>query len=513
MSKVRIPMKNLRTILCMHLIEKYSMRKIATRTGIPYSTVYDNVTLAKAKGLSGQQVETMSDEALESLLSCNDKQRPLPDFAYVEKELKRAGMTLQLLWQEYKEAHPEGYQYSRFCEMYEIWSKKNDVYTPIPHKAGEELFVDYSGDKISFISPLTNMVQEAEVFVAVLGGSDRIYVEASESQQIPCWVDSNINAFEYNGGVTELVIPDNLKSAITTPDRYEASINKTFEEMGRHYNTFIAPARVVKPKDKSKVEKGVQIVQREILAPLRNRTFFSLSELNEALWERLTLVNKRPFQKRLGSRESYYLEIEKPALKPLPESRYRYREWLAGLIVGQDHHVLVGGHSYSVPFRYAKSSVDVVLDTKIVEISHKGQAIAKHCRNFIKGERTTLRDHMPPRYQHYFDSYDKEKLLSKAEQIGPKTLAWIKEVFSLKERPPKLLFQTVQGALTLAKGYGTDRLEAICGRAITLKIHSYKALKSMLVNGADNLPKPIPGTIESHLPQCHENLRGAKNFT
>ena len=512
MSKMRIPMKNLKCILCMYLNEKCSMRKIAERTGIPYSTVYDNITLVNAKGLSWQQVETMSEEALESLLSSKDKQRPLPDLAYIEKELRRAGVTLHLLWQEYKEAHPEGYQYSRFCEMYEIWGKKNDVYTPMPHKAGKELFVDYSGDKMPFVCLSTHMLQEAEIFVAVLGASDRIYVEASKSQKLACWVESNINAFEYNGGVTELVIPDNLKSAITTPDRYEATVNKVYEEMGRHYKTFIVPARVVKPKDKSKAEQGVQVTQREILAPLRNRTFFGLNELNKALWERLAVVNNRPFQKRSGSRESFYLEIEKLALKPLPESRYSYREWIPNLIVGQDHHVLAEGHSYSVPFQYVKKSVDVALDTRMVEICHKGQVIARHCRSFVKGERTTLRDHMPPRYQHYFDSYDKEKLLDKAQQVGPRTVAWIEEIFSLKGRPPELLFRTVQGALTLAKEYGTDRLEAICGRAIILKIHSYKALKSMLVNGADNLPDPIPGTTESHLPQDHENLRGAESF-
>jgi transposase len=288
-------MKNIKNILCMYLVDDCSMRKIAARTGIPYSTVYDNITLAKTKGLTWQQIEAMSEEALENVLLINDKQRPSPDLSHVEKELKRAGVTLQLLWQEYKEAHPEGYQYSRFCEMYDDWCKKNDVYTPMPHKAGEELFVDYSGDKMSFVCQVTGLPLEAEIFVAVLGASDRIYAEASRSQQLSCWIESNINAFEYNEGVTELVIPDNLKSGVTTPDRYEPSINKTYEELGRHYNTFVVPARVVKPKDKSKVEQGVQSVQREILAPLRNQTFFGLDDLNNGIWERLRLLNNRPF--------------------------------------------------------------------------------------------------------------------------------------------------------------------------------------------------------------------------
>lgn len=304
-----------------------------------------------------------------------------------------------------------------------------------------------------------------------------------------------------------------MKSGVTSPDRYEPSINKTYEDMGNHYKTCIAPARVVKPKDKSKVEQGVQSVQREVLAPLRNQTFFGLDALNKRIWERLSLLNNRPFQKRPGSRESYYIEIEKQALKPLPETRYSYREWVVELTVGQDHHVLVGGHNYSVPFRYAQMKVEAVLNTKIVEIFYKGQIIARHCRNWFKGERTTLRDHMPPKYQHLFDSYDQEKLVNKAQKIGPNTVKWVEGIFFLKGRPSKLLFHTVQGALTLAKEFGTDRLEAICERALILKIHSYKALKSMLINGADHLPPLIPGKTESHLPQCHENVRGAEYFT
>jgi len=496
----------------MHLVGNRSMRKIADRTGVPYSTIYDYISLVKSKRLTWPQVEAMSEEALENVLSSDDQQRPLPDFTHIERELKRAGVTLQLLWMEYKEAHPEGYQYSRFCQMYELWCRKNDVYTPMPHKAGEELLVDYSGDKMPFICPITNTNKQAEIFIAALGASGRIYAEASESQKLSCWIESNINAFEYNEGVTDLVVPDNLKSAVTTPCRYEPDINRVYEAMGQHYGTFVVPARVMKPKDKSKAEQSVQSVQREILAPLRNHTFFGLAELNKHIWERLTLLNNRPFQKRPGSRESLYLEIDKPALKPLPATRYSYQEWITQLIVGQDHHVLVDCHSYSVPFQYAKMNVEVALSARTVEICHRGQVVARHCRSFLQGGRTTLRDHMPPKYQHLFDSYDKELLLNKAQQVGPHTYEWVKEVFLLKRRPPKLLFHTVQGALTLAKEFGTDRLEAICCRAIALKIHSYKTLKSMLANGADHLPAPIEEKIESHLPQYHDNVRGAEHF-
>jgi transposase len=505
-------MRNIKSILRLYFVDQRSLRKISEITGIPYSTVYDNIIIAKAKGLIWPQIEAMGEEELEQILSSNDKQRPLPDWTYVEKELKRPGVTLQLLWQEYKETYPDGYQYSRFCEMYHTWNRKNDVYSPIPHKAGEELFVDYSGDKIPYICLETHQQLEAEVFVAVLGASNRIYVEASKSQQLSCWIESNINAFEYNEGVTEMVIPDNLKSAVTTPDRYEAAINRTYQDLGEYYGTYIVPARSAKPKDKSKVEQGVQSTQREILAPLRHQTFFGLYALNQAIRQRVDLVNNRPFKKRSGSRESYYREIEKPTLKPLPAVRYCYREWHTKIMVGQDHHVLIHGHSYSVPFQYARVEVEVASDANMIEVFHKGQIIARHCRSYLVDGRTTLRDHMPPKYQHYFDSYDREKLLNKTKEIGPNIYTWAKSIFSLKGRPPRTLCNTVQGALILAREFGHQRIETICQRALLMNIHSYKQLRSMLVNGADRIPLPIQGINQSHLPQHHENIRGAEYF-
>ena len=513
MGKARISMKSIKSVLHMFFADKRSIRKISAITGINYSTICNYIKLVAIRGLSWPKIESMSEEDLENELFLKDTQRPLPDFEYIENELKRAGVTLQLLWLEYKESHPDGYQYSHFCKTYEEWCKKNNVYTPIPHKAGEELYVDYSGDKMVFICLETNQPIEAEIFVAALGASNRIYCEASRSQKLSFWIESNINAFQYNGGVTSLVIPDNLKSAVTTPDRYEASINRTYADMGKHYGTFIVPARSVRPKDKSKVEQAVQSVQREIIAHLRNQTFFGLAELNKSIWERLEILNNRPFQKRIGSRQSCYEEIDKPALKPLPEIRYTYRDWFAKIIVGQDHHILVDRHSYSTPYRYVRTEVEAAADTKIVEIFYKGEVIARHCRSFIAGGRTTLREHMSPKYQHYFDSYDKEKLLSKAKEIGPNVFTWSEKILSIKGQPEETRFRSVQGALSLSMNFEKDRLDAICARALILKINSYKALKSMLVKGADNLPLPIQGTIESHLPQQHDNVRGAEYYS
>ena len=514
MSKKRIAMNKVKDILRMILVEDKSMRSIASLTGIPYSTISDNVSLVKQKGLDWSQIEYMSEEALECVLSDNDNQRPLPRWEEVEKELKRKGVTLQLLWQEHHESTKfTGYKYSRFCQLYEAWCKKNDVYTPMPHKAGEELFVDYSGQKISYTCLETGNRIETEVFVAVLGASGRIYSEPSKSQQIPDWIESNINAFEYNQGVTELLIPDNLKSAVTTPDRYEASINKTFEEFGRHYGTYILPARVRKPKDKSKVEEAVQCVQREIIAPLRNKDFLGKNALDVAFRERLDKLNNRPFKKLSGSRESRYEEIDKPVLNPLPATRYCLRDWFTKLPVGQNHLVLIDIHSYSVPYQYTRSKVDAVADTKMVELFHKGQVIARHVRSYDVGGQTILREHMPPKYQHYFDSLDKDKLLVKAREIGSNFFTWVELILALGGRPPRTLCRTVQGAFGLVKEFGKDRMEVICGRAVICNIHSYKELRTMLVNGADYLPLPEAGDIESHLPQDHENVRGAEFYS
>jgi transposase len=503
-------MRKIKTVLRMFLLEKTPIRTIATNTGIPYSTVHDNITLASAKGLLWPQIEAMSEEELETAL-IDMNARPLPVWAYIEKELKRKGVTLHLLWQEYKEVHPDGYQYSRFCELYTAWAKKNDVYTPMPHKAGEELFIDYSGDKMPYICQETGMLLEAEIFVAILGASEYFYIEATRSQELPFWIESHTNAFEYFGGIPAYLIPDNLKSGVTNADRYEPDLNRTYEDMADHYGTFILPARSRKPKDKSLAELTVQFVQRNALAALRDQTFFGLVSLNNALWARANMMNHLPFQKLPGSRVSKFEEIDKPALKPLPATRYIFRKWHR-LRVAQNHHVCIEGHFYSVPHKYAGEEVDGATDTKMVEILYRGESCARHVRSYIPNAFTTLPEHMPPKYRYYFESCDKEKLLGRARDIGKSTFEWAGKMFALKGRPHNQVIRTVQGALSLVKEYGGVRVEAICARALILEINSYKSLKSMLINDADRLPLPSQGTTQSHLPQHHDNVRGAEHF-
>ena len=505
-------MRNIKRILQMYLVGGMPMRKIADVTAIPYSTIYGNIALVEEKGLTWPQIEAMSEEALEEALFANDRQRPLPNWEHIETELTRPGVTLNLLWQEYIEIHPDGYRRSSFCKMYKRWCKKTDVYSPMPHKAGEELFVDYSGKKMTYICIETNHPMEAEIFVATLGASNRIYAEATRSQQLSCWIESNINAFEFNGGVTEMVVPDNLKSAVTTSDRYEPVINRSFEDFGDHYGTFIVPTRSRKPKDKSLVEESVQCVQREIIAPLRNITFFGIDSMNQAIQEKLQLLNGRPMQKKSGSRESRFEEIDKPVLKPLPATRYCIKEWFT-MTVGQNHHIRLLGHDYSVPHKYSREKVDAAADTKIVEIFFRGEIIARHRRSFTVGGITTLLEHMPEKYRAYLDSYDKEKLLMKAKDIGPNAFAWAEEVLSLKGRPFKTLCNTVLGALALAKEFSKSRVDIICERALASQIYSYRKMRSMLVHRVDRFPLlHLPETTQSHLPQNHANVRGAEHF-
>jgi transposase len=505
-------MRDIKDIVRMHMVEGRSVRSIAQLSRIPYSTVHENLTAVKAKGLTWAAIEAMDNDTLAQELSSSHEQRPTPNWELIEKELKRPGVTLQLLWMEYKQEFPSGYQYSRFCELYELWAKKNDAYTPIPHKAGEEIFVDFTGDKIPYVCTETGRVLEAEIFVSVLGASGRIYVKACQSQNLQCWMEANIDAFEFNGGVTELLIPDNLRSAITTSDRYEPYANKTFEECCRHYGTFIAPARVRKPKDKSKAEIGVQMTQNQIIAALRNRTFFGLQAINEAILPLLHEVNNRPFQKLSGSRESRYLELDKPALKPLPSTRYHFREWLVKIRVGQNHHVLIEKHAYSVPYQHVHEEVEAVMDRNMVEICSKGQVIARHPRSEQVDGMTTDPAHMPPKYRHYFNSLNPEHLLAEAKAIGPYTEEWARKVLEFPGRPPKTKCFTVQGALSLGKKYGKDKLERICQRGLVLSVYSYKRLQSMCFHGADEQPLPDSGVFNSHLPQLHANVRGPKAF-
>jgi transposase len=420
MSK-RLTMRKTREILRLRLSLNRTHREIATSVGVSTSTISDCLSRAQRAGLEWPLEKSLDDDALQLLMYSNrnhkvdDNDRQF-DWPNVQKELSQKGVTLMLLWSEYKSRHPDGLNYSRYCDLFREWRSRVDVCMRQTYKAGEKMFVDYSGMKAKIINPDTGEILEAEVFVAVLGASNFTFAEATMSQSLPDWIGSHVRAFEFFNGVPEIVVPDNLKSGITHAHRYEPDVNLTYLGMSNNYDVAVIPTRVCSPKDKAKVEEAVQHVQRKILAKLRNRQFFSLHELNEAIKPLLMLLNKAPFQKLPGSRQEQFENLEKPALRPLPHERYEYAEWKKARL-GLDYHVDVDGHYYSAPYTLAKKEIYARLTSRTIEIFYQGKRVASHVRNNQKGRHTTYHDHMPRKHREYAE-WTPERVIRWATSIG-----------------------------------------------------------------------------------------------
>jgi transposase len=431
-------MRKIREVLRLRWEQGLGHRVIGQSCLLAPSTVGEYLHRATMAGLSWPLRDDLDDEELERLLfsgsSCGSLcRRPEPDWRSVHKELHSKGVTLSLVWQEYKAVYPEGYQYSQFCERYRRWSETLEVCLRQQHKAGEKLFVDYAGQTMPVTDPSSGEVREAQIFVSVLGASNYTYTEATWTQGLPDWIASHIRAWEFLDGVAEMVVPDNLRSGVTSASWYEPDINPTYHDLACHYSTAVVPARVRKPRDKAKVESGVQGVERWILAPLRHRTFFSLAELNQAIWERLTAYNERPFQKLPGSRRSVFETLDKPALAPLPAERYEYAEWKKAR-VNIDYHVAVDGHYYSVPYQLARQEVEVRISALVIECFHKGKRIASHVRSFAKGRHTTVNEHMPQAHRDYVE-WTPERLVRWARKSGGATSAVVEFILSTRVHP------------------------------------------------------------------------------
>lgn len=512
MPNRRVEMRRVREILRLKYELGLADRRISDSLGVARSTVADHLGRARMAGIGWPLPAEMDDEGLERLLfpppPPSSVQRPQPDLPLIHTELRRKGVTLQLLWQEYKAVHPDGYQYTRFCDLYREWSGRLDLPMRFDHKAGERTFVDYAGQTVPIIDRMTGEVREAEIFVAVLGASSYTFAEAAWTQSLPDWIGSHVRAFEFFGGVTEIVTPDNPKSCVTKPCRYEPGLNPTYQDMASHYNVAVIPARVRKPRDKAKVELGVLLVERWILARLRNRTFFSLTELNEAIGELLEYLNDRPFKKLPGTRRRLYEELDKPALKPLPLAPFEYAEWnRPGVNI--DYHVEIDGHYYSVPYRLVKERVDARVTSATVEIFYKGKRVASHARSLRKGKHTTLKEHMPKSHQAYLE-WTPSRIIGWAEKTGQNTAALVAAV--MEKRPhPEQGFRSCLGIMRLGKEFGGDRLEAACKRALAVNAISYKSVKSILKTGLDKQPLPQERDRQANLID-HPNIRGSDYY-
>jgi transposase len=506
-------MRQVKEVLRLKWACGLSDRQIAYSLRISRPTVADYVRRAQAAGLSWPLPEDQSDDVLERRLFVRtDTQpparRPMPDWSLVHRELKRKGVTLVLLWQEYKASTPDGLQYSQFCEAYRTWAKKLDLVMRQRHRAGETLFVDYAGQTMPVVDPRTGEVHEASIFIAVLGASNYIFAEATWSQSLPDWIGSHVRAFEALGGVPQVLVSDNLKAAVNRPHRYEPELNRTYVDMAQHYGVAIVPARVARPRDKAKVEVGVQVVERWILARLRNHTFFALGELNTAIIDLKTGLNHRPFKKLSGSRHSLFESLDRPALRPLPDNPYQYAEWKL-VRVNIDYHVEVEGHYYSVPYALVKHQLDARISAHTVELFHKSKRVASHRRSPHKGRHTTVVAHMPKAHQHYAE-WTPTRLIRWAEKTGGACARVVETI--LASRPhPQHGFRSCLGIMRLGTRYGDDRLEAACRRAMVIGACSYKSIESILKHDLDRQPlpkQPETATTDVH----HVNVRGPNYY-
>lgn len=503
-------MRKIKEILRLKFEKGLSQKQIAKSIKVAKSTVQACLSKAKRANISWPLSEEVSEKQLELLLYSKDVKQlgsSFPDFVYIFKELKRKGVTLMQLWKEYNIVHPDGYKYSQYCLLYKKWRACSDLWMPQEYVAGENLFVDYAGMTVPVYSD--QGCYDAQIFVGVLGASSYTYTEATATQGLEDWIASHKRMFEFLGGVPEILVPDNLKSGVTKPDLYEPDLNPTYYEMARHYGAAILPARVRKPRDKSKVENGVLNIERQLLAPMRNQKFFGLKELNEALRKGLETFNLNRFQKMPdSSRHSLFIEIDKPALKPLPQNPYEFARWKKET-VNQGYHVKIESVFYSVPHEFVKKEVEIRYNERTVEVFHKGEIIAVHIRNHDKGKHVTIDYHRPLHHQ-YQAKWTIDAIKKKGESIGKNTLEWMEKVLSSPEAHIKQRKKTCLGVISLSEIYGKSRLESACKRGLQYNNFSYKSIAKILKQNLDqNL---LRKKEETQISQDHSNIRGAEYF-
>lgn len=507
-------MRKIKEVLRLIYEQRLSARQVARAAGLSRSTVAAYRQRFEHTGLSWPAADGIDDATLERRLfpeapTVPASERGQPDWAQVQRELRRKGVTLMLLWQEYKATEDAGYQYSWFCQHYRAWCGQLDRVMRQEHLAGEKLFIDYAGHTAEVIDRSTGEIRSAQIFVAVMGASNYTYAEATWSQQLSDWIGSHVRAFSFLGGVPEIVVPDNLKSGVHRADRYDPDLNPTYQDLARHYGVAVIPARSRKPRDKAKAEVGVQVVERWILARLRNRQFFSLGELNAAIAQLLVELNNRPFKKLPGSRQSQFEAIDLPALKSLPAQAYEYAEWKK-VRVHIDYHVELDGHYYSVPYQLGKQQLDARLTRNTMECYHHSQRVASHARSYLKGRHTTVPEHMPKAHREYAE-WTPQRLLAWASKSGPATAAVIEQIMAQRLHPQQG-FRSALGTMRLGKQYGDERLEAACARAQQIGAFSRKSIESILRNGLDRQQLLIP-VHDNHTPiDDHEHLRGADYY-
>ena len=516
MARKRMSVRKIREILRLRYGEKLGLREVGAAVSKSPSVVHECIVRFTGSGLSWPLGEELDDEALERRLYPPPEARggaaPVqPDFAQVHKELSRKHVTLTLLWQEYRAAHGElSYGYSRFCDLYREWERPLGAVLRQTHKAGDKAFVDWSGDGVEIADRETGEVWEAPLFVAVLGASTLTFVTAAPSRESAHWLRLHDEAFEYFGGVTAAVVPDNEKTGVTSPCRYDPDLNPTYAAWAEHMGIAVIPARPRKPRDKAKVESAVLIAQRWILARLRNHIFFSVEQANAEIARLLEDFNAKPLQKLGVSRRELYETIDRPALRPLPCKRFEPFEW-SKPTANIDYHVEVDKHFYSVPYTLIGERLEARWTGATVELFHRGRRVASHPRSYVKWQYSTLDEHRPEKHRAYL-KWTPERIAAWAKKSGPKVAELVAAILAAK-RHPEHGYRACLGVMRLGEKHGDERLEAASARALALRSPSYKTVESILSNGADRLPLPgrREGSAQLALPH-HENIRGAEHY-
>jgi transposase len=508
-------MRKLKEVLRLHSLG-LKQQQIARSCSVAQSTVHGYLKAAAAAGVSWPLPADWDERRLEEALSGRARPTPVrhkaatPDFATVRQQLQsHHNLTLQLLWEEYRTDTRDGYSYSRFCELYRDWANKLDVVLRHEHRAGEKMFVDYAGDKIRVYDGRTaDVAFEASLFVAVLGASSYTFAEATHSQDLSCWISSHIHALEFFSGVPEIIVPDNAKTGVRRPCRYEPDLNPTYREMAEHYGVAILPTRPYKPRDKAKVEVGVQVAQRWIVAALRHQKFFSLAEVNEAIAPLLDKLNGRPFRKRPeASRASLFAELDRPALRPLPVDPYVIAHWKM-VRANIDYHVEIEQHYYSVPYQLVGQQLDARYTATTVEIFHRGVRVASHMRSYARYKASTINEHRPKSHQAHLE-WTPSRLIGWAETVGRATAELVRIILERKPHP-EMGYRTCLGIMSLAKAYTPARLEAASERALLLGALSYQSLKSILKRSLDQ--QPVIDFDSGKPGPHHDNVRGAEYY-
>ncbi len=507
-------MRKIKEVLRLKYDCGISEREIARSCQVSRSTVADYLRRAVAAKLSWAEASALSQTELEDRLFPTEHvpstvKRPAPDCEYIYDELRayrKFNLTLSQLWLEYKQNHPDGYQYTQFCEHYWRWRGKLDYVMRQEHRGGEKLFIDY-GDGLSIVDPVTGELILTQLFLAVWGASNYTYAEASLSQTLPDWIGSHRRALEYFGRVPRVLVPDNLKSGVSKASRYEPELNPTYADMAEHYGCAVLPARPRKPRDKAKVEAGVLVAQRWILAVLRHRTFYSLAEINAAIRECLERLNNRPMRKLKKSRRELFETLDRPSALPLPQRHYEYAEWSKAK-VQLNYHIELDHHYYSVPYQLLHERLDIRVTAATIEAFHKGERVAAHVRSPVKGGYSTLPEHMPPSHRYYAE-WNPARFIQWAGKTGEATAKLVEKVLSTRPYPEQG-YKSCLGIINLTRDYDPTRVEAAARRALEFNSCSFRSMKAILSSGLDRHDNGEQPALPGLLP--HQNIRGQEYY-